>query len=176
MKFTPTKISGVVQVELQPQHEARGSFARTYCEATFRAHGLEPVGIQCNVSVNPKRGTLRGLHYQAAPAEEAKLVRCRHGRMFDVAVDLRRDSPSFRQWVGVELDGDRGNALYVPKGCAHGFLTLADDTVVDYHMGAVYVAELARGVRWNDPAFDIAWPFAPLQISERDASYPDFSP
>ncbi|HTO81831.1 MAG TPA: dTDP-4-dehydrorhamnose 3,5-epimerase [Methylomirabilota bacterium] len=174
MKLLPTPIPGVVQVELQPQTDERGSFARTYCEATFRAHGLEPVGVQCNVSVNPKRGTLRGLHFQAPPAEEAKLVRCARGWIFDVAVDLRRDSPTFRQWFGVELDGERGNGLYIPRGCAHGFLTLADDTVVDYRMGAAYVAELARGVRWNDPAFAIAWPFAPLHIGERDAAYPDF--
>src|SRR5262245_3148558 len=124
--------------------------------------------------MNPRRGTLRGLHFQAPPAEEAKLVRCVRGRMFDVAVDLRRDSAAFRRWVGVELDGERGDALYVPKGCAHGFLTLADDTVVDYHMGAAYVAEQARGVRWNDPAFAIAWPFAPLHINERDASFLNF--
>jgi len=174
MKLLPTAIPGVMQVELQPQIDERGSFARTYCEATYRAHGLEPVGVQCNVSVNPKRGTLRGLHFQAPRGEEAKLVRCVRGRMFDVAVDLRPESPTFRQWFGTELDGERGDALYVPRGCAHGFLTLADDTVVDYHMGTVYVAELARGVRWNDPAFGIAWPFAPLYIGERDAAYPDF--
>jgi len=174
VKLLPTRIPGVVQIELQPQVDARGSFARTYCEATFRAHGLEPVGVQCNVSANPQRGTLRGLHFQAPPAEEAKLVRCVRGRLFDVAVDLRPDSPTIRQWFGIELDGERGNGLYIPRGCAHGFLTLADDTVVDYRMGAVYVADLARGVRWNDPAFAIAWPFAPIHISERDAGYPDF--
>src|SRR5215813_11735551 len=175
MKFAPTLIPGVVKIALEPQTDARGSFARTYCEATFLSHGLEPVDIQCNISVNSKRGTLRGLHFQAPPAEEAKLVRCVRGRLLDVAVDLRRDSPTFRQWVGVELDGERGNGLYIPRGCAHGFLTLVDDTVVDYHMGAAYVAELARGVRWNDPAFAIAWPFVPLHIGERDAGYPDFA-
>ena len=176
MIFEPTAIPGVVEVLLQPQGDDRGSFARTYCEATFRAHGLEPVGVQGNISVNARRGTLRGLHFQAPPAEEAKLVRCVRGRMFDVAVDLRVDSPTFRQWTSVELDGDRGNALYIPRGCAHGFLTLVDDTIADYRMGAVYVAELAGGVRWNDPAFGIPWPFAPLHISERDASFPDFRP
>lgn len=174
MKFIPTLIPGVTKIALQPQADERGSFARTYDEAVFRAHGLEPVGIQCNISVNAKRGTLRGLHYQAAPAEEAKLVSCARGRLFDVAVDLRPDSPAFRQWLGVELDADEGQALYIPRGCAHGFLTLADDTVVHYQMGAEYAPASARGVRWNDPAFSISWPFAPLRISDRDAAFPDF--
>jgi len=176
MKFIATPIPGVIRIALEPQIDARGSFARTYCEATFRAQGLEPVGIQCNISVNAKRGTLRGLHYQAAPAEEAKLVRCVRGRLFDVAVDLRPESPAFRRWLGVELDAEAGEALYIPRGCAHGFLTLADDTAVYYQMGAEYVAGLARGVRWNDPAFGISWPFAPLHISERDSTFPDFKP
>jgi dTDP-4-dehydrorhamnose 3,5-epimerase len=176
MKFRHMQIPGVVRIDLEPQTDERGSFARTYCEATFRAHGLEPVGIQCNISVNAKRGTLRGLHYQAAPAEEAKLVRCVRGRLFDVAVDLRPESPTFRQWLGVELDAEAGEALYIPRGCAHGFLTLADDTAVYYHMGTEYAPALARGVRWNDPAFAISWPFAPLHLSDRDAAFPDFAP
>jgi dTDP-4-dehydrorhamnose 3,5-epimerase len=174
VKFTPTLIPGVVKIEPEPQADERGSFGRTYCEATFRKHGLEPVGIQCNISANTKRGTLRGLHYQAPPAEEAKLVRCLRGRLFDVAVDLRPDSPAFRQWLGVELDAEEGRALYIPRGCAHGFLTLADDTAVYYQMGAEYAPDLARGVRWNDPAFAISWPYAPLHISPRDAAFPDF--
>jgi dTDP-4-dehydrorhamnose 3,5-epimerase len=176
VRFAPTAIPGVVQIEIEPHADGRGSFARTYCDATFRAHGLEPVGIQCSISVNAGHGTLRGLHYQAAPAEEAKLVRCVRGRLFDVAVDLRRDSPTFRHWLGLELDAERGAALYIPRGCAHGFLTLADDTAVYYHMGAEYAPDLARGVRWNDSAFGISWPFAPLHISDRDAAFPDFAP
>jgi dTDP-4-dehydrorhamnose 3,5-epimerase len=176
VKFISTLIPGVVRIEPEPQIDERGTFARTYCEATFRSHGLEPVGIQCNISVNAKRGTLRGLHYQAPPAQEAKLVRCVRGRLFDVAVDLRPDSPAFRQWLGLELDAAEGQALYIPRGCAHGFLTLADDTAVYYHMGTEYVPELARGVRWNDPAFSISWPFEPLHISARDAAFPDFAP
>jgi dTDP-4-dehydrorhamnose 3,5-epimerase len=176
VKVIPTLIPGVFKIEPQPQADERGSFARTYCEATFRAHGLQPVGIQCNISVNAKRGTLRGLHYQAPPAEEAKLVSCVRGRLFDVAVDLRPDSPAFRQWLGVELDAAEGLALYIPRGCAHGFLALADDTAVYYHMGSEYAPELARGVRWNDPAFAISWPFEPLHISARDAAFPDFGP
>ena len=176
MKFIPTLIPGVTKIALEPQADERGSFARTYDEAAFHAHGLEPVGIQCNISVNAKRGTLRGLHYQAAPAEEAKLVSCVRGRLFDVAVDLRPDSPAFRQWLGLELDADDGQALYIPRGCAHGFLTLADDTAVYYHMGSEYAPALARGVRWNDPAFAISWPFAPLHLSPRDAAFADFAP
>ncbi len=176
MKFRHTRIPGVIRIDLEPQADERGSFARTYCEATFRQHGLEPVGIQCSISVNAKRGTLRGLHYQAPPAAEAKLVRCVRGRLFDVAVDLRPDSPAFRQWLGLELDAEAGEALYIPRGCAHGFLTLADDTAVYYQMGTEYAPEFARGVRWNDPAFGISWPFEPLHISERDASFPDFAP
>jgi dTDP-4-dehydrorhamnose 3,5-epimerase len=176
VKLIPTAIPGVVRIALEPQTDARGSFARTYDEATFRAHGLEPVGIQCNISVNAKRGTLRGLHYQAAPAEEAKLVRCLRGRLFDAAVDLRPESPTFRQWLGVELDAAEGEALYIPRGCAHGFLSLADDSAVYYQMGAEYAPDSARGVRWNDPAFAIAWPFDPLHLSDRDAAFPDFAP
>jgi dTDP-4-dehydrorhamnose 3,5-epimerase len=176
MKVVPTLIPGVMKIELQPQADERGSFARTYDEAAFRAHGLEPVGIQCNISVNAKRGTLRGLHYQASRAEEAKLVRCVRGRLFDVAVDLRPDSPAFRQWLGIELDAEASQALYIPRGCAHGFLTLDDDTAVYYQMGAEYAPALARGVRWNDPAFSISWPFTPLHLSDRDAAFPDFAP
>jgi dTDP-4-dehydrorhamnose 3,5-epimerase len=176
VRFAPTAIPGVVQIEIEPHADERGSFARTYCEATFRAHGLEPVGIQCSISVNAKRGTLRGLHYQVPPAEEARLVRCVRGRLFDVAVDLRPDSPTFRHWLGLELDAGHGAALYIPRGCAHGFLTLADDTAVYYHMGTEYAPDLARGVRWDDPAFAISWPSAPLHISDRDAAFPDFAP
>ena len=164
-----------MRIELEPQTDERGSFARTYDEATFRAHGLEPVGIQCNISVNAKRGTLRGLHYQAAPAEEAKLVRCLRGRLFDVAVDLRPESPAFRRWLGVELDADGGRGplhpprlrprLPHPRRRHRGLLP----------NGGRVRARIGRGVRWNDPAFAIAWPFAPLHLSDRDAAFPDFA-
>lgn len=174
MRFVPTRLADVVEIELQPLNDARGTFARTYCEQEFRAHGLDPVGAQSSISANPKRGTLRGLHYQAPPGEEPKLVRCVRGRAFDVAVDLRPNSATLRQWVAVELDAERGNAVYIPRGWAHGFLTLADDTVIYYQTGTAHMAELARAVRWNDPAFAIAWPFSPLHINERDASAPDF--
>jgi dTDP-4-dehydrorhamnose 3,5-epimerase len=176
VRFLATEIEGVVRIELTPHADDRGDFARAYCESEFRAQGLEPVGVQCNLSRNRRRGTLRGLHYQVEPAAEAKLVRCVAGRLFDVAVDLRRESPTYRRWVAAELDARRGDMLYVPRGCAHGFLTLADDTTVFYQMSTLYEPAATRGVRWNDPAFGIAWPFAPICIGERDASYPDFVP
>jgi len=174
--FRPTEIAGVHIVDLEPIADARGSFARSYCADAFAAAGIELAVAQTNLSRNTKRGTLRGLHYQAEPAPDPKLVRCTAGRIFDVAVDLRPASPTFCRWVGAELDGERQNALFVPAGCAHGFLTLSDDAEVTYLMGAAYVPELARGVRWNDPAFAIAWPFPPAVMSERDATYADFDP
>lgn len=173
MKFLPTRLAGVMQVELEPHRDDRGGFARAYCETEFRQHGLDPVGLQSNISTNDRCGTLRGLHYQAEPAGEPKLVRCIAGRIFDVVVDLRDTSSSRHHWIADELTAERGNALYIPRGCAHGFLTLTDRTTVFYQMGAAYDAAFARGVRWNDPAFNIAWPFPPSHISERDASYPD---
>lgn len=176
MRFHPTAIAGVVRIELEPLTDERGSFARAYCEAEFRDHGLLPVGLQCNISRNHRRGTLRGLHYQIGPAAEAKLVRCIAGRIHDVAVDLRPDSPTHRRWIAAELDATGGDMLYIAPGCAHGFITLCDDATVFYQMGAVYQPDLARGVRWNDPAFAIAWPLTPTCISERDASYPDLAP
>jgi len=175
MRFVPTPLPGVVAVELEPHADARGSFARAYCEDEFHAAGLAPVGVQCNLSANPQHGTLRGLHWQADPAAEAKLVRCVRGRAFDVAVDLRPGSPTFRRWHAVELDSGRGNALYVPEGCAHGFLTLADDTVLFYQMSVPYRPGLERGARWDDPAFAIAWPEAPRHIAPRDVAWPDFA-
>lgn len=176
MRFVPTALPGVVEVLLDPIVDERGSFARAYCEDEFAAAGLPLMGVQCNLSVNRWRGTLRGLHYQAAPAAETKLVRCVRGRMFDVAVDLRPDSPTFCRWIGVELDARHGNALFIPEGFAHGFITLADDTSVFYLMGARFSPGHGRGVRWDDPAFGIAWPEMPQHMSERDAAYPDFQP
>lgn len=175
MKFAATPIPGVVVVTAEPAEDERGVFARTFCAAEFAAHGLILPVVQCNTSWNRRRGTLRGLHHQAEPHAEPKLVRCTQGRVWDVAVDLRRDSPAFRGWFGVELSAAARNALYVPAGCAHGFLTREDGCEVFYQMGESYRPELARGVRWNDPAFAIAWPFAPEVISERDAGYADFT-
>ncbi len=176
MKFRDTDLAGVRLVELEPHTDARGLFARSYCAEEFAAAGIELSVVQTNLSRNTRRGTLRGLHYQAEPAPEPKLVRCTAGRVFDVAVDLRPTSPSFCRWTAVELDAKSHNGLYIPAGCAHGFLTLSENTEVTYLMGAAYVPELARGVRWNDPAFAITWPFEPVLMSEKDASYPDFDP
>lgn len=176
MIFTPTRVEGVVLVDLEPHGDGRGSFARTFCVDEFAAHGLDIAIVQASVSVNPNLGTLRGMHYQADPEPEAKLVRCTRGRIFDVAVDLRPSSPTYCMWAGFDLDAEAGNALFIPPGCAHGFLTTAASTEVTYFIGTRYVPELARGVRWDDPAFGIAWPAPPVVISARDAAFPDFHP
>jgi dTDP-4-dehydrorhamnose 3,5-epimerase len=175
MNIRPTALVGVLVVSPTVNADERGLFARTYDAASFAAAGLPTAWPQCNTSWNARKGTLRGLHYQAEPRPDPKLVRCTRGRIFDVAVDLRKNSPSFGRWTGVELTADNRDALAIPAGCAHGFLTLEDDCEVFYMMGEVYVPELARGVRWNDPAFAIKWPSAPTTMSERDASWPDFS-
>ena len=175
MKFVETRLSGAFLIEWDPIVDERGHFARTWCAEEFRAHGLNPVLSQCNLSFNRHRGTLRGLHYQAKPHEEAKLVRCSAGRMYDVIVDLRPDSSTFKQWIGVELSRDNRTMLYVPEGFAHGFQTLEDDTEVCYQMSVPYHAESARGVRWDDPALGIQWPEVGAAIlSSRDLRYPDY--
>ncbi len=176
MKITATALAGVMVVEISPFADERGLFARTFCAQTFAAHGMASVFPQANTSFNPRARTLRGLHLQGAPHPEAKLVRATRGRVFDVAVDLRPGSPTWRAWIGVELDAERRNALYIPPGCAHGFLSLVDDSEVSYLMSAPFVAGLARTYRWNDPAFAIAWPTAPLLMSDRDAAAEDFRP
>ncbi|NEJ69070.1 dTDP-4-dehydrorhamnose 3,5-epimerase [Rhizobium phaseoli] len=175
MKFLPTAVWGAFVVEVDARSDDRGMFARTFDAQTFAARGLVPVYPQCNVSRNHLLGTLRGMHYQAEPRPEAKLVRATRGRVFDVALDLRPDSPSYLKWASVELDAIRHNAFYIPVGCAHGFLTLEDDCELFYQMSQSYVPELARGVRWDDPAFSIAWPFMPSVISERDAALESYS-
>jgi dTDP-4-dehydrorhamnose 3,5-epimerase len=175
MIFRPTELPGVVVVDLEVHADARGAFARTYCRDEFERAGIAFTTVQCNLSRNIRRGTLRGLHYQAAPAGEPKLVRCTRGAVFDVAVDLRPQSPAYCRWAAAELSADNGRALFIPEGCAHGFLTLADASDVFYQMGAAYAPALARGARWNDPAFAIAWPFAPEVIAPRDAAWADFA-
>lgn len=175
MQFIPTDIAGAFEVRTEPISDARGDFARSFCADEFRASGISFDIVQANISRNHRRGTLRGMHYQAEPTPDPKLVRCRRGRIFDVAIDLRPGSESFCRWAGLELDADTQNGLFVPPGCAHGFLTLMDDCEVEYLMGAPYVAELARGVRWDDPAFAVNWPATPEVISDRDASYADFA-
>lgn len=176
MKFLPTPLGGAYVVELEPQKDERGYFARSFCREEFAQRGLKSEFAQCSVSLNHRRGTLRGMHYQMKPHQEAKLVRCTRGRMQDVIVDLRTVSPSFKQWLAVELSADNCRMLYVPEGFAHGFLTLADDTEVFYQISEVHHPESARGFRWNDPAFDIAWPEQVQVISDRDREYLDFQP
>lgn len=165
-----------MEVEISPVADERGLFARTFCAETFAGHGMAAHFPHQNTSFNPRRGTLRGLHLQAEPSPEAKLVRATRGRVFDVAVDLRPASPTYRQWTSVELSADRRNAIYIPAGCAHGFLTLDDDSEVFYLMSETYVPALARTYRWNDPAFGVSWPFEPLVISARDAAAEDYLP
>ncbi len=175
MKLKPTTIPGAIVIEIEPHRDERGFFARTYCFETLAAADAEFGAIrQTSVSFNAARGTLRGMHWQAEPRPEGKIVRASSGRIFDVIVDLRRDSPAFLKWFGIELSAAAHNALLIPKGCAHGFLTLEDNCAVEYAMDVDYAPDCARGARWNDPAFAIAWPFAPLAMSERDRTWPDF--
>jgi dTDP-4-dehydrorhamnose 3,5-epimerase len=155
--------------------DRRGYFARTYCQQEFASHGLNSSFVQCNVSFNSLKGTLRGMHFQAAPYEEAKLIRCTRGAIYDVIIDLRLGSPTFKQHFTIALSAENGKMLYVPEGFAHGFQTLEDNTEVFYQMSQFYTADQARGVRWNDPAFGIEWPADERIILERDQSYPDFA-
>ncbi len=176
MRFVETELAGVVVVELEEHVDERGSFARTWCRDEMAAAGLTSKLAQCSLSRNRRAGTLRGLHLQHAPHEEAKLVRCTRGAIFDVAVDLRPGSPTQGRWVGVELDPDNGKALYVPEGCAHGFQTLVDETDVAYMISTPYAPDSAAGVRWDDPLLAIAWPDVAGErtISERDRSLPGY--
>ena len=176
MEFTALPIDGLYAVGFEDHRDERGSFSRIWDSSEFARHGLRSVLAQTSVSWSPVQGTLRGLHYQAAPHEEAKLVTCLRGSIWDVAVDLRRDSPTFRRWHAEKLDGESLRSIYVPEGVAHGFLTLTDDVLVLYQISHAHVPSSARGVRWNDPAFKIGWPTTPNVISSRDQSYPDFGP
>lgn len=174
MIFNPTPLAGAFVIEPELRQDERGFFARAWCQREFTEHGLNPRLVQCSLSFNHKRGTLRGMHYQAAPYEEAKLVRCTSGAIYDVMVDLRPASATFKRYFGVTLSASAHNMLYIPEGFAHGFLTLEDNTEIFYQMSEFYAPDYGRGFRWNDPAFGIRWP-APVQvISERDAAYPDF--
>lgn len=173
MHVEPTAIPGCVVVRPERVEDERGHFARTWDGALFDRLGLTPEVAQCSVSYNHVAGTLRGMHFQAAPHEEAKLVRCTRGAIWDVCLDLRPASPTYRRWHGETLTAENGVALYVPEGCAHGFLTLADASEVFYTISAPYVPEAGRGVRYDDPAFGIAWPGEVRAIHPRDAGYPD---
>lgn len=174
MIFKETVLAGAYVVELEERRDERGSFARTFCEREFAAHGLPTRFPQSNLSRNRLAGTLRGMHFQVAPYAESKLVRPTTGAIYDVIVDLREGSRTRLQSFGIELRASDGTALFVPAGFAHGFITLADDTDVAYQMGEFFQADAASGFRWNDPAFSLRWPREPVVIATRDASYPDF--
>ena len=176
MIFTETVLGGAYVVELERIEDERGFFARAWCTNELAAHGLSTRLAQCSVSFNRRKGTLRGIHYQAAPNQEAKAVRCTRGALYDVIIDLRPASPTFRRWVAVELTAENRKMVYVPEGFAHGFQTLEDDTEIFYMISTAYAPESARGVRWDDPAFGIDWPPAePRIMAERDRTYPDFT-
>ena len=176
MRFEPTAIDGAVVVELERHVDERGFFARTWCAEEFERAGLPSVLSQCSVSWNRDAHTLRGLHWQAAPHGEGKLVRCTRGALLDVVVDVRPSSPTYLDHVAVELDQDNRRALFVPPGLAHGFLTLVDETEVAYQMDTAHVPDAACGARWDDPSFAISWPAPPKVVSDRDRTYPDFVP
>jgi|SRR6266404_833147 dTDP-4-dehydrorhamnose 3,5-epimerase len=174
MIFDETKLPGAFEIRLEPRSDERGFFARTWCQNEFEAHGLNARLVQCSLSFNARKGTLRGMHYQVAPYAETKLVRCTKGAIYDVVLDLRPQSTTFKKWIAVILTAENRNAVYVPEGFAHGFLTLEDETEVLYQMSEFYNAESARGVRWDDPAFQITWPQKVQAISQTDRTYANF--
>ena len=172
--FIEIQLQGAYIIEPEKLEDERGFFARSWCEREFAAHNLNPRTVQCNISFNSKKGTLRGMHYQAAPRAEAKLVRCTRGAIYDVIIDLRPKSPTFKQHVAEALTVDDHKMLYIPEGFAHGFQTLEDNAEVFYQISEFHAPECARGVRWNDPAFAIEWPISEPIMLKRDRSYPDF--
>lgn len=176
MKFTETKLPGAYIIDLDKIGDDRGFFARAFCLKEFREHGLIDTIVQVNNSNASKKGTLRGLHYQLDPAAETKLVRCIRGSLYDVIVDLRSGSPTFGEHCGVELSAENRRMFYVPKGFAHGFITLEDDTEALYFVDEFYAPDLERGIRWDDQRFSIDWPMEPQVISEKDRNNPDFDP
>ena len=175
MRFAETRLEGAVVIDLERREDERGFFARTWCATEFSDHGLDTRLVQANMSWNPRPGTLRGMHFQHPPHAEAKVVRCVRGAIYDVIVDLRADSATFKEWIGVELSGENGRALYVPEGFAHGFQTLVPDCEVHYVVTEFYTPSAEGGVRWNDPAFGIDWPDPEnALLSEKDRSWADF--
>jgi dTDP-4-dehydrorhamnose 3,5-epimerase len=175
MKFIETKLKDAYIIEVELIEDERGFFARSWCQNEFKERGLNPNLMQCNISFNKKKGTLRGMHYQVPPYEEAKLVRCTRGAIYDVAIDLRPESETFKQWVAVELTAENCRMLYIPEGMAHGFQTLEDNSEVFYQMTEFYVPESAKGFRWDDPVWNIDWPTCDRRvISDKDRNYPDF--
>jgi dTDP-4-dehydrorhamnose 3,5-epimerase len=175
MIFRETALKGAFIIEPELLEDQRGFFTRTFCQKEFEDHGLDSNILQCNLSFNAQKGTLRGMHYQASPAEEIKLVRVTKGSIYDVIIDMRPDSPSFKQWLGVELTAENRKMLYVPAGFAHGFKTLANNTEVYYQMSVFYQPGYARGVLWNDPSFGITWPEGKPILSPKDSQYPLFT-
>lgn len=176
MHFTKTNLQGAYLIDLDKKGDDRGFFARFYCAKEFADHGLDNHFVQVNNSLSAYKGTLRGMHYQLHPKAESKLVRCIKGSLYDVIIDLRKDSPSFGQSYGCELTAENRRMMYVPKGFGHGFITLSDATEVLYLVSEFYEPELERGIRWNDPYFNISWPIDPVTISPKDAQHPDFNP
>ncbi|MFM8534892.1 MAG: dTDP-4-dehydrorhamnose 3,5-epimerase [Acidimicrobiia bacterium] len=172
MQYTPSRSPGAWIIDITPIHDARGFFAMTWLPDELRERGMNPALAQCNLAFNHKRGTMRGMHYQRPPHAQAKMVRCTRGALFDVIVDLREDSPAFRQWDAVELTADNRRMLYMPEGIAHGYLTLTDDTEAYYHVSAMWAPQAEAGVRWNDPTLAIDWPFPPTVVSARDEAWP----
>ena len=175
MKFHETELKGAFIIEPEKRADDRGFFARSWCQKEFEQHGLVPRVVQANISNNKYKATLRGMHYQASPYEETKLVRCTRGAVYDVIIDVRPDSPTYHRWIGVELTASNYKMLYVPEGFAHGFQTLEDDTEVIYQVSQFYTPSAERGIRWNDPLFQIKWLTPVETISEKDANWPDFA-
>jgi dTDP-4-dehydrorhamnose 3,5-epimerase len=175
MIFRKTKFDGVFIIEIEKQEDERGFFARSWDTKEFEKYGLNNKLVQCNISYNKNKGTIRGMHYQIAPYEETKIIRCTKGKIFDVIIDLRTKSKTFKNWIGIELSSNKHNMLYVPGGIAHGFQTLEDNTEIFYQMSEFYNPKFARGIRWDDPTFSIKWPLSVNFISIKDKSYENFS-
>lgn len=174
MKFTETRLKGAFIIEIEKLSDERGFFARSWCRKEFEAHGLTIQVVQANVSYNLKKGTLRGMHYQIAPYQECKLIRCTRGAIYDVIIDLRPDSPTYRKWTGVELTADNYTMFFVPEDFAHGFQTLTDETEITYQVSQFYTPGSEKGIRFDDPAFGIQWPLEITVISDKDSAWPDF--
>ncbi len=174
MIFTPTALKDATLIDIEKREDARGFFARAWCAEEYAQHDLDTTLAQCSISFNHKRGTLRGMHWQAEPHGEVKVVRCTAGAIYDVIVDVRPESPTFRKWIGVELSASNRRMLYIPKGFAHGFQTLADDTEVFYFISAFYAPDAACGARYNEPAFGIVWPLPVSVIAAKDEAWPDY--
>jgi dTDP-4-dehydrorhamnose 3,5-epimerase len=174
MKFIETTLKGAFVIDLEKHEDERGFFARAWCQKEFEAHGIYRLPVQTNMSYNKKAGTIRGMHYQAAPNQESKLIRCINGAVYDVIIDLRKDSPTYKQWVGIELNTENRKMVFVPEDFAHGFLALKDHSEVMYQVSAFYNFESERIIRYDDPSFDIKWPIEVTVVSEKDITTPNF--